>query len=211
MKKGTCTGTGLWWLAANRKLKKGNQKSMSKDRGCLRQILPLNLQPLSLPWNWPAKCPEKDPALLKQELTENADGALKDYMQELNLEAEGISTTSEFIKLLEEKAEPEGFSMEDVSQAMLESLGMGAEDEDVSALVAQWGLEAGGALKDELESLDLEREGITSHRELFEYLYEQAGPSSYPKNEVDAMLSDVLSHGDVELLRQLLVENKREH
>jgi Tol biopolymer transport system component len=149
----------------------------------------------------------EDPALLKQELTENADGALKDYMQELNLEAEGISTTSEFIKLLEEKAEPEGFSMEDVSQAMLESLGMGAEDEDVSALVAQWGLEAGGALKDELESLDLEREGITSHRELFEYLYEQAGPSSYPKNEVDAMLSDVLSHGDVELLRQLLVEN----
>jgi Tol biopolymer transport system component/Ca2+-binding EF-hand superfamily protein len=67
-----------------------------------------------------------------------------------------------------------------------------------------------GALKEALETLDLEQEGITSHQELFEHLYEQADPLAYPKNEVDVMLSDVLSHGDAELLRQLLVENSDE-
>lgn len=148
-----------------------------------------------------------DPNLLKQELTENSEGALKEYVQELNLEAEGIGTTAELIRHLEEVAGPEGFTMDEVGRAMLESLGSGEEIEDINELIALLGLEAGGALKEELENLDVEQDGIAGPKELFEHLYEQSGPLSYPENEVDAMLSDVLAHGDAELLRQLLIEN----
>jgi lipoate-protein ligase A len=148
-----------------------------------------------------------DAIVLKQELSEHSDGALKDYLEKLDLEAEGIGTTEEFIKHLEEAAGPEGYSMNDVSQAMLESLGSDSEGENLEALVSQLRLEAGGALKEELENLDLEKEGITGRKALFEHLYERAVSLGYYKNEVDAMLSDVLANGDAELLRQLLIEN----
>jgi tetratricopeptide (TPR) repeat protein/Ca2+-binding EF-hand superfamily protein len=148
-----------------------------------------------------------DANVLKQELSENSDGALKDYVQQLDLEDEGIGTVEEFLNHLGEAAEPEGFTMDDLSRAMLESLGPDEEGENVEALISQLSLEAEGTLKEELEHLDPENEGITSPKELFEHLYEQAGPRGYPKNEVDAMLSDVLAHGDAELQRQLLIEN----
>lgn len=148
-----------------------------------------------------------DAEQLKQELSENSEGALKEYLQQMDLETEGISSSEEFMKHLEEIAKPEGFTMEDVSRAMLISLGQGTEGEDMAALVSQLSLESEGALKEELEMLDTEKEGIASSKELFEHLYEQADPKGYPKNEVDAMLSDVLAHGDAELLRQLMIEN----
>ena len=148
-----------------------------------------------------------DPELLKQELSENSEGALKEYLQELDLEAEGISSSEEFMKHLEVAADPEGFTMDDVSRAMIDSLGPDTEGQDVAALVSKLSLESEGALKEEVEMIDLEKEGITSYKEVFTHLYEQADPKGYPKNEVDAMLSDVLAHGDAELLRQLLIEN----
>ena len=148
-----------------------------------------------------------DANLLKQELSENSDGALKVYLEQLDLEAEGIGTVEEFMTHLGVVAEPEGFTMDDVSRAMLESLGPDEEGEDVETLVLQLRTEAEGALKEELEILDPEKQGITSPKELFEHLYEQADPKGYHKNEVDAMLSDVLAHGDAELLRQHLIEN----
>ena len=148
-----------------------------------------------------------DANLLKQELSQNSDGALKAYLEQLDLEAEEIGTVEEFMSHLGMVAESEGFTMDDVSRAMLESLGPGEEGEDVEALFSQLRNEAEGALKEELEMLDPEKEGITSPKELFEHLYEQADPKGYHKNEVDAMLSDVLTHGDAELLRQHLIEN----
>jgi len=94
-----------------------------------------------------------------------------------------------------------------MSRAMLDSLGPGEEGENVEALISQLRLEAEGTLKEELENLNPEKEEITSPKELFEHLYDHADPGGYHKNEVDAMLSDVLAHGDAELLRQLLIEN----
>lgn len=148
-----------------------------------------------------------DVNVLKNELSEHSEGALKVYVDQLDLEAEGITTVEEFVKHLEVAAEPNGFTTDDVSKAMLESLASAAEAEDLEALVSQLKLEAEGTLKTELENLDLEQEGISSPKELFEHLYEQADPMGYHKHEVDAMLSDVLAHGDAELLRQVLIEN----
>jgi hypothetical protein len=145
--------------------------------------------------------------LLKNQLSEHSEGALKDYVELLDLETEGISSVEDFVKHLEEAAEPNGFTLDEISKAMLESLAAEAEAEDLKALASQLTLEAEGTLKAELENLDLEQEGISSPKELFEHLYEQAGPMGYHNNEVDAMLSDVLAHGDAELLKQVLTEN----
>ena len=148
-----------------------------------------------------------DAGLLKQELSDNSGGALKVYLQDLDLEAEGISSSEEFMKHLEEVANEKGFTMEEVSRAMLDSLGHDTEGEDVEVLISQLSRESEGALKEELEMLDLEKEGITSSKDLFTHLYTQADAKGYHKNEVDGMLSDVLAHGDAELLRQLMIEN----
>ncbi len=148
-----------------------------------------------------------DANLLKEELSDNAQGPLKDYVQTLDLHEEGIQSTEEFVLHLGEASEPEGFTMDEVSRAMLLSLGGTGEVQDVGSLLSQLRLEAGGTLKEVLDQLDLELAGITSPRALFEYLYRQAGPSGYQKAEVDGMLSDYIAHGDAELLKQLLLEN----
>ncbi len=148
-----------------------------------------------------------DANLLKQKLIEHSDEPMKEYLQQLDLEAEGIGSAVELMKHLEEVAELEGFTLDEVRKAMLDSLDLGDQREDVEALVSQLRLEAEGPLKGELDSLDPEKAGITTNKELFEHLYEQADPKGYSKNEVDAMLSDVLAHGDAELLRQHLIEN----
>jgi len=107
----------------------------------------------------------------------------------------------------EQEIPPADPSIESPAGIMALELAGEATGEDPALLKQELTENSDGALKEELENLDLEQEGINNHQELFEYLYDQADPSSYPKNEVDAMLSDVLSHGDAELLRQLLLEN----
>jgi len=146
---------------------------------------------------------------LKEKLSEHSEGALKEYLDQMDPEKEGIGSVEEFLKHLGEVAESEGFTMDDVSQAMIDSLEADAEAEDLVSLVSKLHQEAEGNLKTELQNLSTEKEGISSPKQLFEYLYEQAEASEYDKNEVDAMLSDVLAHGDAELLKQQLMENSQ--
>jgi tetratricopeptide (TPR) repeat protein len=148
-----------------------------------------------------------DAKLLQEKLIDHSDGALKEYLQQLDLEAEGIHTAEDLMKHLEKVADQEGFTMGEIRSALFISLDGGKPGEDVEELVSQLSIEAEGALRAELEKLDLEKEGITSKKELFEHLYVKADSIGYSKNEVDAMLSDVLTHGDAELLRQQLIEN----
>jgi len=61
-------------------------------------------------------------ALLKQVLTGNSDGALKAYLNQLDLEATGIHSAQDLLDHLESVAETEEFSMEEVRVALLASL-----------------------------------------------------------------------------------------
>jgi surface antigen/lipoate-protein ligase A len=146
---------------------------------------------------------------LKQEISDHSEGALKEYIDLMDSEKEGISNVEEFMNHLGEVALSEGFTMDDVSQAMIDSLEADAEAEDLVSLVGQLHQEAEGNLKTTLQQLSVEQEGISNAKQLFEHLYEQAETREYHKNEVDAMLSDVLAHGDAELLRQHLIENSQ--
>jgi len=150
-----------------------------------------------------------DVEVLKQELSDHSEGALKEYMDQMDPQKEGISNVEEFLIHLEEAADSEGFTLEEVSQAMIDSLEADAKAEDLVSLVSKLHQEAEGNLKTELQMLSLEKEGISGPKQLFEHLYSQAEASDYHKNEVDAMLSDVLAHGDAELLKQQLIENSQ--
>ncbi len=111
------------------------------------------------------------------------------------------------VHVQEQEAPPADPSMEAAAGISALELAGEVSEGDPALLKQELTENSEGALKEVLENLDLEMEGITSYQELFEHVYEQAGPLSYPKNEVDAILSDVISHGDAELLRQNLVEN----
>jgi GNAT superfamily N-acetyltransferase len=146
---------------------------------------------------------------LQQEISDHSDGALKEYIDQMDSEKEGISNVEEFLNHLGEVALTEGFTLDDVSQAMIDSLEADAEAEDLVSLIGQLHQEAEGNLKTELQQLSVEQEGIGNAKQLFEHLYNQADTRGYDKHEVDAMLSDVLAHGDAELLKQQLIENSQ--
>jgi tetratricopeptide (TPR) repeat protein len=60
--------------------------------------------------------------LLRQLLMEQAEGPLKEYLQQLDLETEGIHSDRALLGYLEEKAEAEDFTMDDLRKAMIRSL-----------------------------------------------------------------------------------------
>ncbi len=145
---------------------------------------------------------------LHQMLLENADGPLKEYLEELDLEKEGIRTPEELLKHLEEAAEANGYTMDDVREAMLKSLeNHPVTNDPVGVMQSALLRKTEGALHNILDTLDAEKQGISTRGELFEYLYQQADEAGYSKKEVDELLVEALSHGDANLLYQLLLEN----
>ncbi len=147
----------------------------------------------------------EDAELLLQQLIEQASGPLKAYLEELDLEAEGIESNEDLLKHLEKVAEAEGFTMEEVREAMVGSL----DEDELGALISELQHKSTGNLHAELvrlDSLDAEDEGINSKKELFTYLYEQADNQGYSIEEVDQLLVGTLAGDDAGLLLQQLRE-----
>jgi hypothetical protein len=61
-------------------------------------------------------------SMLRQLLIENSGGPLKEFLQQLDLDAEGIHSDQELLNFLEKEAETESFTRDDVRRAMLASL-----------------------------------------------------------------------------------------
>ena len=154
-----------------------------------------------------------DTELLYLQLLENSEGPLKEYLEGLDLEKEGINTPEELIRHLEEVAEANGFTMDDVREAMLKVVeqytgtGVGIYDDPVGVMKLKLLRETDGTLHELLDTLDTEKQGITTRGELFEYLYRQADDHDYTTKEVDKLLIDALVRDDVQLLLQYLLEN----
>jgi hypothetical protein len=64
-----------------------------------------------------------------------------------------------------------------------------------------------GELQRFLQRLDPQEHHIESQEELIRHIYGQAGPESYSGEEVDTLLAEVLSDGDLRLLLQFMIEN----
>jgi hypothetical protein len=145
-----------------------------------------------------------DATLLRAKLIENSEGSLNAYLVALDLDPRGISDSGELIKHLQEVADAEGFTMNEVRNAMRMGLDQG---DGTGALLSKLQLKSQGALRDQLVSLESDDQGLATQEELFEYLYEQTGPGGYTRSEVDVLLADVLSDGDAKLLLQQMLEN----
>lgn len=69
---------------------------------------------------------------LRKLLIENSGGPLQQFLEQLDLESEGIRTDQELFRYLEKKSETEGFTLEDVRRAMLSSLDKPVEKNSVN-------------------------------------------------------------------------------
>ncbi len=126
--------------------------------------------------------------LVRQLLIEQSDGPLKEYLQQLDLEAEGIHTDQELLGHLEKVAEAEGFTMDDVRKAMLESLERPLE---VDHLYEELLNTSDGIIKDILESLDLRGEEIYTVDELIDLLSRELEERGESRKEIEKLLSEL--------------------
>jgi hypothetical protein len=154
---------------------------------------------------------EGDVELLRQRLLQNAEGPLKEYLENLDLEAGGITSPEELISHLKEAAEEHGFSMEEVREAMLDSLDQGLADSvaegDLQLLLQKLKENAEGPLKAYLEGLDPEAEGISSAEELIRHLKEAAENNGYTVEDLrKAMVNSLKEPLEVERTYQELLE-----
>ncbi len=129
-------------------------------------------------------------ALLRQLLIEQSDGPLKEYLQQLDLEAEGIHTDQELLSHLEKVVEAEGFTMDDVRKAMLESLERPLE---VDQLYEELLNNSDGIIKDILESLDLRGEEIYTIDELIDLLSGELEERGESRKEIEQLLSELFT------------------
>ncbi|MCK4749351.1 MAG: PD40 domain-containing protein, partial [Bacteroidales bacterium] len=128
-----------------------------------------------------------DTELLKQRLIENSDGPLKEYLESLDLDAEGIHTPEDLIRHLEEVAESSGFTLDEVREAMIRSLDEPLEVDQIYSDLLE---SAEGPIRKILEDMDLRKEGIYRVEELISTLYDELEAMGYSSREIRRMLSD---------------------
>jgi len=129
-----------------------------------------------------------DAELLLQQLKEQASGPLKDHLKELDLEAEGIQNSEDLLKHLKRVAEAEGFSMEDVRKAMLESMEQPLE---VCSLYEELLQSSDGTVREILESLDLREKEIYTVDQLINLISRELEERGVSKKEREKILKEL--------------------
>ncbi len=137
----------------------------------------------------------KDARLLRQKLIEKANDPLKDYLEQLDLEAEGIHSSEELLKHLEKVADAQGFTMEEVREAMLESLENPLE---VCSIYEDLLQSSTGTVKEILESLDLREDGIYTVEQLINLISSELEAKGISKRERKQILSELFGEDDGE-------------
>ncbi len=130
-----------------------------------------------------------DAELLLQHLIEQSDGPLKAYLDQLDLEAEGISTSQDLLNHLERVADTEDFSMDDVRKAMLESLERPLE---VCRLYEELLGTSEGTVREVLESLDLRENEVYTIDQFIDLLSSELERRGMSKKEIEQVLRELL-------------------
>ncbi len=144
-----------------------------------------------------------DARLLRQQLIEQANDPLKAYLEQLDLEAEGIHSSEDLFKHLEKVADVQGFTMEDVRKAMMESLGNALE---VCSIYEELLHSSEGTVKEVLESLDLREDGIYTIEQLINRISRKLEAEGLSKREREQILSELFWEEDE---RSVSPEGKR--
>jgi len=137
---------------------------------------------------------EGDLKLYYQHLLENSEGTLKEYLEQLDLEATNIKTPYELLIHLEEVAEEKGFTMDEVREALLESL---EKPLVVVSLFNELLKSTEGPVKEVLDAMDLQKEKIATVEELIRAIYDELEKQGYNRREIEKMLMEHFeSHAD---------------
>ena len=130
-----------------------------------------------------------DAELLLQHLIEQSDGPLKAYLDQLDLEAGGISSSQDLLNNLERVADTEDFSMDDVRKAMLESLERPLE---VCRLYEELLGTSEGTVREVLESLDLRENEVYTIDQFIDLLSSELERRGMSKKEIEQVLRELL-------------------
>ncbi|KJJ84278.1 hypothetical protein OMAG_001741 [Candidatus Omnitrophus magneticus] len=117
----------------------------------------------------------------------SASGALKTFIDTIDLVALGISTIEELIQYLKNNAGANGYTAEDVENLIISLAGAGLTS--VQGLLDDLiGVASSGNLKTFMEGLDLAALGIDTIEELIQYLKDNALANGYTEEEVTELL-----------------------
>ena len=126
----------------------------------------------------------------RQRLIKNAHGDLAAVLQDLDLAAAGISSVDQLVKYLKEQAESHDYTEADVDRLIV--ITPFDELAWTKQLHRNMTDAAEGDLKNVLEALNLEEEGIVSEEELITYLKTRAAENDYTPKDVDDLILKVL-------------------
>ena len=126
----------------------------------------------------------------RRRLAENAQGDLKQVLQDLDLAAAGISSLDQLAKYLKEQAASHDYTEEDVDRLII--ITPFDELAWTKQLHRSMTDAAEGDLKTVLETLNLEDQGIISENDLVNYLKTQAAENDYSPKDVDDLILKIL-------------------
>ena len=128
--------------------------------------------------------------LFISKLAEKATGGLKEVLLSHDITKEDIKTTKALIDYLLSKADHYGYAPKDVFNLLQSVLG----EENLQDFIDRMIPHTRGNLRNMLQNLDLNKEGITSIEELIRYLIDKAGEYNYEISDIwDAITNMVLS------------------
>lgn len=125
---------------------------------------------------------------LHTNLTEIASGDLKNVLQEVDPEKEGIENPVDLITYLMEESVNHDYTNEDVIELLLNYL----EKEDLREIIKLLIGTSSGELMNLLLNLDLEQNNIRSLDDLYNYLIEQAPYYEYTEDDVIRLFLNLL-------------------
>jgi hypothetical protein len=148
----------------------------------------------------------RDASEVLQKLIALADeGALKSFMQGLDLKEEGIYTAEELINHLYANADLKGFTKEEVDQLLQKYLyNQISEIDDLRLKMAAL---ATGNLKDYLEKMDLNNYSFGSREEFIDFLKSEALKNGFTEADVNNILLKLSYSGDLDDIIKRLVSN----
>jgi AcrR family transcriptional regulator len=127
---------------------------------------------------------------------------LLDYLKGLDLEMEDITSMEELLRHLQAAAAENGFTMEDVRQAMIDALD---HELEVDRVYRELLASTDGEIREILKSLDLQKQGIFTVEDLVKAVFDALVAQGYSPEEIREILESLFP-GYEDLINELMLQ-----
>ncbi len=149
----------------------------------------------------PEKSKDELIEVYKNILHKNAEGKLKNFIEDIDITKEGIYTREELISYLRDKAKENDYSTDDVNSMLLKTTGNMEFEKFVSELTKV----SRGRLRQTLPGIDQGAHNINTPYELIDFLMDNSSSFNYKETDVIGSLS-ILASGENEDAKVFLEE-----